>query len=108
MKPKTVYLLLCVAGILLPYSQFVPFVAEHGLDLKLFVEELFSTRIGAFFGMDVIVSAIVLAVFVFVEGRRSGVRSLWAPIAATLAVGVSFGLPLFLYLREAALERRTA
>ena len=108
MKPKTLYLLLCVAGVLLPYSQFVPFVAEHGLDLKLFVEELFSTRIGAFFGMDVIVSAIVLAVFVFVEGRRSAVRSLWAPIAATLAVGVSFGLPLFLYLREAALERRSA
>jgi hypothetical protein len=105
MKPRTLYLLLCVAGILLPYSQFVPFVAEHGLDLKLFIEQLFSTRIGAFFGMDVIVSAIVLAVFVSVDGRRAGVRALWAPIAATLAVGVSFGLPLFLYMREAALER---
>jgi hypothetical protein len=108
MKPKTVYLLLCIAGIVLPYSQFVPFVAEHGLDLKLFVEQLFSNRIGAFFGMDVIVSAIVLFVFVSVDGRRSGVRARWAPIAATLAVGVSFGLPLFLYMREAALERRSA
>jgi predicted exporter len=104
MKPKTVYLLLCVAGILLPYSQFVPFVAEHGLDLKLFVEQLFSTRIGAFFGLDVLVSALVLVVFVLVDGRRAGVRSLWTPIAATLAVGVSLGLPLFLYMREAALE----
>jgi hypothetical protein len=29
---------------------------------------------------------------------------LWAPIAANLAVGVSLGLPLFLYLRERRLE----
>lgn len=45
-------------------------------------------------------SSIVLWIFVFVEGRRAGVRDLWAPIAANLAVGVSLGLPLFLYMRE--------
>ena len=110
MKPKTAYLLLCVVGIVLPYSQFLPFVREHGLDMKLFVLQLFSTRIGAFFGMDVVVSAVVLWLFVLVDGRRAGVRWLWAPIAATLAVGVSLGLPLFLYMREGALEsaRETA
>ena len=31
-------------------------------------------------------------------------RLLWLPVAGLLAVGVSFGLPLFLYLRERALE----
>jgi hypothetical protein len=31
-------------------------------------------------------------------------RHLWAPIAANLAVGVSLGLPLFLYMRENALQ----
>ena len=108
MKPKTVYLALCVAGTLIPYTQFLPFVREHGLDLRLFVEQLFSTRIGAFFGLDVLVSSLVLWMFVLVDGRRDGVRHLWAPIVASLVVGVSLGLPLFLYLREAALERRTA
>jgi hypothetical protein len=43
MKPKDLYLLLCVAGTALPYSQLVPFVREHGLDLRLFFEQLFST-----------------------------------------------------------------
>ena len=108
MKPRTAYLWLCVAGTILPYTQFVPFVAEHGLDLRLFVEQLFSNRIGAFFGLDVIVSSLVLWLFVFVEGRRAGVPHLWAPIVGNLAVGVSLGLPLFLYLREGALERRQA
>ena len=105
MKPKTAYLLLCVLGTALPYSQLIPFLREHGLDFRLFVEQLFATRVGGFFGLDVIVSAIALMVFVATEGRRLGVRQLWAPVAATLAVGVSLGLPLFLYLREARVER---
>jgi Protein of unknown function DUF2834 len=105
MKPKRLYLLFCVAGTVLPYSQFVPFLREHGLDFGVFFEQLFSNRIGAFFGWDVIVSAMVLWTFVVVEGRRAGVTHLWAPIAASLTVGVSLGLPLFLYLREERLER---
>ena len=105
MRPKHVYLVLCVAGILLPYSQFIPFLREHGLDLNLFFAQLFANRVSGFFGMDVIVSSLVLWVFVYVDGRRYGVRRLWAPILANLAVGVSLGLPLFLYLRETRLER---
>ncbi len=105
MKPKHLYLALCIMGTVLPYSHFIPFVREHGLDLRLFFEQLFANHIGGFFGMDVIVSSVVLWVFVCIEGRRADVKHLWAPIAANFAVGVSLGLPLFLYLREARLER---
>jgi hypothetical protein len=104
MRPKHGYLVLCIAGTLLPYSQFIPFLREHGLDLRLFWELLFANQISGFFGLDVIVSSIVLWVFVLVDGRRVGVRHLWAPIAGNLAVGVSLGLPLFLYLRETRLK----
>ena len=55
--------------------------------------------------MDVVVSSAVLWVLVYVEGRRSTVKHLWAPIVASLAIDVSLGLPLFLYLRETRLER---
>lgn len=106
MKPKAIYLFLCVLGAALPYWQLIPFLREHGLNLRLFVDELFATRIGAFFGMDVIVSSLVLWVLVFVEGRRANMKHLWAPIAANFAIGVSLGLPLFLYLREVRIERQ--
>lgn len=104
MKPKSLYLGLCLVGFLLPYWQFVPWVAVHGLNLALFVRELFANRISAFFGMDVLVSAIVLLVFMRVESRRIVIRLRWLPIAALLLVGVSLALPLFLYLREPAAE----
>ena len=53
--------------------------------------------------MDVLVSAIVLCVFASREGRRLGMRGLWLPVVAVFGVGVSLGLPLFLYLRQAHL-----
>ena len=104
MKPKGLYLVLGVLGTVLPYTQFVPFLRQHGLDVRLFLHELFSTWIGGFFGMDVFLSSVVLWVFVFSEGRRLRMRHLWAPIVANLAVGVSLGLPVFLYMREVRLE----
>jgi len=97
---KAFYLACAIAGAIIPYSQFVPWFAEHGLDARGFVLELFATRIGAFFGLDVIVSAIVLIAFILWEGRRVRMSALWAPIAATCLIGVSCGLPLFLFMRE--------
>jgi hypothetical protein len=105
MRLKTAYLMLCVLGVLLPYWQFVPWLSENGLDLPLFVRQLFANRVGGFFGMDVFVSTLVLFVFGFAEGGRLGLRRRWLPAAAALAVGVSLGLPLFLYMRERRLEQ---
>jgi hypothetical protein len=97
---RHVYLCLALIGAVLPYSQFLPWVAEHGLNVPLLVTELFSTRLGAFFGLDVLVSAVALIVYIRSEGRRRKIPMLWLPIAATCLIGVSCGLPLFLYLRE--------
>ncbi|HYL93799.1 MAG TPA: DUF2834 domain-containing protein [Alphaproteobacteria bacterium] len=105
MKLKSLYLFLCVVGFVLPYWQFVPWVAANGLHLALFVQQLFANRIGGFFGMDVLVSSLVLVVFMRAESSRLRPRGRWWPVLALLTVGVSLALPLFLYLRELALEQ---
>ncbi len=104
--PKNIYLLLCIIGTILPYSQLIPWLFSNGMDVSLFFEQLFANRISTFFGMDVIVSAIVLLVFILSEGTRIRLRQWWLPVASTFLVGVSLGLPLFLYLREVELEKR--
>lgn len=95
-----VYALLALLGTVLPLSQFLPWFFEHGLNAPLFIEELFSTRIGGFFGWDVIISGLVMLVLIFTEGRRLGMRYLWLPALGGVTVGVSLGLPLFLLMRE--------
>ena len=86
----------------------MPWLLEHGLNVALLVRELFGNRVSAFFAMDVIVSAIVLIWFIQSEGKRLRVRLLWLPTVGTLLVGISFGFPLFLFLRQVTLDRTTA
>ena len=98
MTMRRIYLLLCVAGIVLPYWQFAPWLVQHGLNLRALIQQLFANRVSAFFALDVFVSALV--VFVFAVSERRRLRLWWAPILAGLTVGVSLALPLLLYLRE--------
>lgn len=97
---KYVYGLLSLIGIALPYSQFIPWVRQNGFNFSLLIEEIMKTRISSFAWLDVIVSAIVLIGFILYEGKRNRMRLLWIPVIGTFTVGVSFGLPIFLFLRE--------
>lgn len=108
MSRSHLYWALCIPGVALPYAAFLPWLAEHRLDIPRFVAELFSTRIGAFFGWDVIVSAVVLLAFAIFEARRLGWRVVWMTAAAVFLVGVSLGLPMLLALRERHAERSAA
>ena len=100
---KYIFLALVVVGTVVPYLAFVPFVAEHGLDVPLLIEQASANRIAAFAWLDVIVSAVVLLVAVysrqFVTLKQAGIVTV-----LTLAAGVSAGLPMFLYFMVAKQE----
>lgn len=101
-----IWMLLAVPGALLPLAAFLPWLGIHGLDAPLFLTHLFANPVSSFFALDVILSALALTLFIIVQGRRDGVPLPWLPVARTFLIGVSFGLPLFLALREMALLRR--
>lgn len=109
MKLRHVYLFLFAVGTVLPFSQFVPWVAANGLNVRSFFTELFSTQIGGFFGLDVMVSAVVLVVFAVFESMRLKMPARWliltAVFVATFLAGVSSGFPLFLYLRQEHIDK---
>ena len=104
MRLRHIYSLLFVLGTFIPLTMFWPWFGANGLDVGLFFRELFSTRIGAFFGLDVIISAIVLITFATLETMRLKIKGsgsiLSAVVIATLIAGVSSGFPLFLYFRQ--------
>ena len=107
MNARRFYLVLCVLGLLIPNGAFWPWLLAHGPDLRLFLGNLFANGVSTFFALDVILSAVAFTSFVFIEGRRLDLERRWVPILATCAVGVSFGLPLFLYQRQLKLDRGT-
>ncbi len=67
-------------------------------------DQLFASPISTFFALDLIITAIVFMVFAHQESQKWEMGNWWAYIVATLTVGPSFALPLFLYFREQRLE----
>lgn len=102
---KWLYALLCVLGLVLPYYFFAPYALENGLSIRLLFSQLFANPVSSFFGVDVIVSSVVLWAFIYQEARRRRLKLWWLCVLASLTVGVSLGFPLFLLLREIETER---
>ena len=102
---QNIYILLCLLGFVLPYSQFIPFLSEHGLNITLFFEQLFANRISAFFAIDLLISSVVFWVFLYWEGSHLKMSNLWVYVVCNLAVGLSLGFPLFLLMRQRKLEQ---
>lgn len=100
MKIRYLYLLLCIIGLIVPYYFFSLFLADNGMDTELLVNQLFASNISTFFAVDVIISAIVVLLYVFVNARKEDVKHFWIPMLGTLVVGPSFGLPLYLFMGE--------
>lgn len=104
---KLVYGVFALMGAAIPLSQFVPWLLQHGLDFPLFFQQAFGSNLAAFAWLDVVISAVVLFIFIIMEGRRLDMHRLWLPVLGTCTVGVSFGLPLFLMMREFKLNEHT-
>lgn len=94
------YLVLTLLGILLPYGAFIPWLATNGLDIGLLLSEAVANPISIFAWLDVLVAAVALLGFIVVDGQRHQVKYRYLAVLGTLSIGVSFGLPLYLYLKE--------
>ena len=101
MTLRTLYAILAAVGAIASLVCFVPWTLENGLDLRLMLRLLTANSITIFFAVDVVLAALVVIVFAGRSGRR-GLRLWWLPVLGTIALGVSFGLPLLLFLREHA------
>ncbi|MHA7652840.1 DUF2834 domain-containing protein [Mycobacterium sp. ML4] len=95
---QIVYLALVLAGTAVPMAQFVPWLFAHGLDVPLFLHQLFANSISSFFAWDVILAVVTLLFLASVDDEL-GARPR-AVVAAAALLGASVGLPMCLWLRE--------
>jgi formate hydrogenlyase subunit 3/multisubunit Na+/H+ antiporter MnhD subunit len=94
---RRVYLILSIAGFVIPYYFLVTFLLENGFDLSLILNQLFANRISTFFAVDLILTAIVFLIYSFTETRTLKMKNWSHYLLATLLIGPSFALPFFLY-----------
>ncbi len=102
---KNIYLMLAIIGWVAPYYFLGQFVAAHGLNLSLLIEQLLANSISTFFAVDLVITAIVFWVWSYREAQRLNFKRWWPFVVATLTIGPSFALPLFLYVRATHANR---
>ena len=101
---KNIYLILVLLGLLIPYYFLFAFLGSNGLNISLLVQQLFANNISTFFAVDLVMSIIVFWIYMFAEANELQMKNSWVYLLASLLVGLSFALPLFLYFRERKLE----
>ena len=100
------YTVMCVLGLVLPYLALISwFFDERTNGLGDIARDIFVNGLSSMGWVDVIITAIVVLAFVRTEGFRMKMGSVAAPVVGTCLVGPSFGLPLFLLMREKARVR---
>ena len=103
MNRKNIFLVLAIIGFIAPYYFFLQ-VREFDLNATF---QLFATdNILSGTAMDLLISVIVFWFFMFMEAKKLEMKNPWVYLLATMLVGLSFALPLFLYFRERKLESR--
>jgi len=99
MSKRNIYFILALLGLLLPYSFFLPWLLEHGLDFSLFFAELLANDVASTTALDFMVVSVGVIIFIIFESKKLGMKHIYLFILATL-VAVGFGLALFLCIRE--------
>ncbi len=94
------YAAAAVAGTLIPWIFFGSFLAAEGADLVGFLQALFPNGAAGGFSADLLITATVFWVWAARDATVTGVERWWLVIPATLFVGLSLAVPLYLFWRE--------
>ncbi|MGJ8584254.1 MAG: DUF2834 domain-containing protein [Marinosulfonomonas sp.] len=96
---RMAYLALALVGAVMPMRYFISWFNEFGYSLSGMVEAWHANDATSGLTWDLTIAAIALTVWIIAETRvRRNWSALWA-IPATFCIGVSCGLPLYLFLR---------
>lgn len=93
-----VYAVLLALGTVIPFMRILPWLVDHRLDVRLFIDELFANPVSSFFALDVIMAVITLLVLAFLDRELSRRQRIGVGLASLL--GASVGLPAYLTVRE--------
>lgn len=102
---KTLYLTLAVIGFFIPYYFVFKFYTANDATTLAALAQVTALDWGALIAADLTISILTAWTFYYHEAARLGMKYWWAYFLATLLVGLSFSLPLFLYYRERYIDK---
>ena len=97
---RIVFLALAVWGAIHPMSYFIAWFNANGYDLMAMVDAWHANAATSGLVWDLTIAAVALTLWAIVESIRTRRWIGLLAIPATFMIGVSCGLPLYLFLRK--------
>ena len=97
---RIIYLVLAVWGAVHPMYYFIIWFQAKGLNLGLLVQAWHVNAAGSGLVWDLTIAATALTIWIIYEVSQSKRYFYLITIPVTFGIGVSCGLPLYLYLRS--------
>ena len=92
---KSVFLVLCFLGVVLPYYQLYQFLISDTPTMDFFISEIYSSSPTSMITWDITIAYLSFLTFLIYQKVKNGL-SIWKYLFASL-VGFSLALPLYLY-----------
>ena len=97
---RYVFLLLAIWGAIHPMYYFISWFNENGFNIKAMVDAWHVNAATSGLVWDLTIAAIALTLFILADAILfRNWKGLWA-VPATFCIGLSCGLPLYLFLRS--------
>jgi hypothetical protein len=98
---KVLYLLFFIIGTAVPLYFIVGFIQENGgVDLSVFVNQLFASKASSTFASDLLICSFVFWVFLIFDKKTKNAPHFMVFILINLTIGLSSALPLYLFFKE--------
>lgn len=107
---KNLYLLLSLIGFISP-SILVTIESVESGNILLYtyplatIEGMFANRISTIFMIDLLFTVIVFFIWTYIDGKQAGIKNIGLVWVLTMLLGLAGGFPLYLYLKEKAMNR---
>ncbi|MEN7343389.1 MAG: DUF2834 domain-containing protein [Pseudomonadota bacterium] len=100
------YVIAALVGIAATWYHNLAFIEFYGeFSLGTFIRDSNINAAASSIAIDITVVAVVFSIWSFVEARRVGMSFWWVYFALTFFIALAFAMPLFLAMRERALQR---
>ena len=92
---KNVYLVLAIAGAVVPYIFFIDFFATSGVALDGFASALFANGAAGGFTADLLITSVAFWIYLWSKNTSY----MWVYVLLNLTIGLSCALPAYLYVK---------
>ncbi|MCH2165835.1 MAG: DUF2834 domain-containing protein [Marinovum sp.] len=101
---RMIFLALAIWGAIHPMVYFITWFNEFGYDIMAMVDAWHVNSASSGLVWDLTIAAVALTVFIIAEVATRRNWGALIAIPATFCIGVSCGLPLYLFLRSAPIK----